>query len=177
MVISMGRSQLQGIPWHEEQIKRTCKNGSKYCIYNRNICICTHSKFHHKKCVGKGECEDFESKGGTPKITKPESKKIPLSAHQNNYITQFQPIKKGNETMNNTNDNLQKESKEDKFLRISKNRIDKIEEAIGNLENLSDKYSYGYNEKQVEKMFSYLENRLSKAKDKFLNKNSGGFEW
>lgn len=173
----MGRSQLQGIPWHEEQIKRTCKNGSKYCIYNRNICTCTHSKFHHKKCVGKGECDDFESKGGTPKIVETKTKSTPISIPQNNHVIQNKPIKKGNKTMNNTNDNTQKESKEEKFLRISKGRIDKIEEAISNLENLSDKYSYSYTDKQVDKMFNYLEERLKTAKGKFLSQNSGGFEW
>lgn len=165
---------LQGTPWHEEQIKRTCKNGSKYCVYNRNICVCTHSRFHHKKCVGKGECEDFESKGGTPKVQSATT--IPMT-------TKTETLKaKGKTNMsNNTNDNNpkeSKESKEEKFLRIFKGRIDKIEEAISNLENLSDKYSYTYSDEQVEKMFSYLEERLGNAKGKFLNqKSGGGFEW
>lgn len=29
----MGRSQLQGTPWHPDQLHKTCKDGSKYCIY------------------------------------------------------------------------------------------------------------------------------------------------
>lgn len=66
-------AQLQGIPWHEEQIKRTCKNGSKYCVYNKNICVCVHSKYHHKKCVGKGDCEWFESKGNTCRVISHQS--------------------------------------------------------------------------------------------------------
>ena len=165
------RSMLQGTPWHEEQMKRTCKNGSKYCIYNRNICVCTHSKFHHKKCVGKGECEDFESKGGTPKVQ--SSMTIPMTTKTET------PKAKGKTNMsNNTNDNNPKESKEEKFLRISKGRIDKIEEEISNLENLSDRYSYTYTDEQVKKMFDYLQDKLNDAKDKFLNqKSSGGFEW
>lgn len=164
------RSMLQGTPWHEEQMKRTCKNGSKYCVYNKNICVCTHSKFHHKKCVGKGECEDFESKGGTPKVQ--SSITIPITT------TKVEVLKtKGKTNMsNNTNDNNSKESKKEKFLRISKGRIDKIEEAIGNLENLSDKYSYTYTDEQVEKMFDYLQGKLDDAKSKFLNQDNG-FEW
>ena len=75
-------------------------------------------------------------------------------------------------------DNQSKESKEEKFLRLSKGRINKIEEAIDNLENLSDRYSYTYTDKQVDKMFDYLEKRLQTAKDRFKNKkSSGGFEW
>lgn len=37
----MNISQLQGTPWHTEQLKRTCNDGSKHCIYNHNICSCT----------------------------------------------------------------------------------------------------------------------------------------
>lgn len=40
----MNISQLQGTPWHTEQLKRTCNDGSKYCIYNHNICSCTFNK-------------------------------------------------------------------------------------------------------------------------------------
>ena len=163
------RAQLQGIPWHEEQMRRTCKTGSKYCIYNRNICICIHSKFHHRKCAGKGECEWFESKGGSPKVKSVTT--IPVTVQLEN------PKEKDKSNMNtNTNDNSLKESKEEKFLRISKGRIDKIEEAINNLENLSDRYSYSYTDKQVDKMFDYLEKLLKDAKGKFLNQNNG-FEW
>ena len=65
----MNISQLQGTPWHTEQLKRTCNDGSKYCIYNHNICSCTfNKKYFHKECVGKGKCEWFESKAGTPKV-------------------------------------------------------------------------------------------------------------
>lgn len=49
----MKRAQLQGTPWHYEQLRRTCKDGSKFCIYNKNICVCKCSQHYHKKCVGK----------------------------------------------------------------------------------------------------------------------------
>ena len=174
--MSLKISKLQGTPWHYEQRKRTCNDGSKYCIYNRNICSCTESKFYHLSCVGKNNCEWFESKNGTPK-----------SELVNQYMGNKHIDTKEKESINITKEEKivmpathspKKESKEEKFLRLSKGRIDKIEEAIDNLENLSDRYSYSYTDTQIDKMFSYLEKKLQEAKDKFKNKkSSGGFEW
>lgn len=170
----MKLAQLQGAPWHTEQLHKTCSDGSKYCIHNHNICSCiANKKYFHKKCVGKGNCEWFEPKTGTPKIYSSQTYKYSLSASE---IDKKSKQKEKN-IMPQT-DNQPKESKEEKFLRLSKGRIDKVEEAIDNLENLSDKYSYSYTEEQVDKMFDYLENRLQIAKDRFKNKkSSGGFKW
>ena len=33
-------AQLQGTPWHTDQLYKTCNDGSKYCIYNHKICSC-----------------------------------------------------------------------------------------------------------------------------------------
>lgn len=175
MEIFMGRAQLQGTPWHYEQMKKTCQSNSVYCIYNKNICSCKFAKFYHKKCVGKGECDWFESKTGTPKTSNVKIYKGNLA--QNN-ISNINNNKKGYNTMTSANNNIQKESKEDKFLRLSKGRIDKIEDAIDNLGKLSDKYAYSYTDEQIDKMFDYIENKLQKAKDQFKNKkSSGGFKW
>ena len=66
---SLGREQLQGEPWHYEQMKKTCKEGSKYCIYNnKGKCFHTASNTHKQSCTGKGECTLFEPKTGSPKI-------------------------------------------------------------------------------------------------------------
>lgn len=165
------RAQLQGIPWHEEKLRKTCNDGSKYCVYNHKICSNSACRFHHKQCVGKGNCEWFEPKTGTPLIYSSKTCKRNLSNKNKNLKA------KEKDTMPQI-DNQPKESKEEKFLRLSKGRIDKVEEAIDNLENLSDKYSYSYTEEQIDKMFDYLENRLQIAKDRFKNKKSiGGFEW
>lgn len=167
-------AQLQGTPWHMERKKKTCQDGSKYCIYNRNICRCSFSIYFNKKCIGKGSCPDFEPKTGTPKV-------YASKTYQGNSIKPFKNIPnknllKENDKMNE--DNVLKESKEEKFLRISKTRIDKIEDAIENLEKLTDKYTYSYTDEQVEKMFSFIEKRIKIAKDRFKNKNSSGsFEW
>lgn len=157
------RSQLQGVPWHEEQMKRTCKNGSKYCLYNHNICSCKASIHYHKKCVGKGSCDDFESKGNTAKAIEKQTTQL----LQSDFVNKEKKMAISDNT---------KESKEEKFLRLSKGRIDKIAEAIDNLENLSDKYAYSYTDEQVDKMFKYLEDKLQQAKNRFKNKDNG-FEW
>ena len=62
-------------------------------------------------------------------------------------------------------------------MRVSKGRIDKIEEAINNLENLSDKTSYAYTDEQVDKMFDYLYDKLNTVKNRFKDGYSGGFSW
>lgn len=61
-------AKLQGTPWHYEQARKTCQDGSKYCVYNHNICSNKYCKNYHKKCLGKSRCELFEPKTGTPKI-------------------------------------------------------------------------------------------------------------
>ena len=159
----MNISKIQGTPWHYENRKNTCKEGSKYCLYNHNICSCKVSIHYHKKCVGKGICEEFESRGHTAK-----------TLTEKNYN-----IKEINKKMavQEANTKESKETKEEKFLRVSKGRIDKVEEAINNLENLSDKESYAYTDEQVDKMFDYLNNKLNIVKDRFKNGYSGGFSW
>lgn len=155
----MNISKIQGTPWHYENRKNTCKEGSKYCLYNHNICSCKVSIHYHKKCVGKGICEDFESRGRTAKILE-----------EKNYNSKEIEKEMAVQETNN------KESKEEKFLRLSKLRVDKIEEAIDNLENLSKESLYDYTDEQVDKMFNYLFDRLEKAKRKF-KKGDTGFTW
>ena len=160
----MKLAQLQGTSWHFEKRQKTCNDKSKYCIYNHKICSCiANRKYYHKQCVGKGECEWFEPKTGTPKIYASKTYKIKSDSRKE------MKMNKSNQTP--------KESKEEKFLRISKTRIDKIEEAIKNLENLADRNTYSYEESQVDKMFSYLEEKLESTKQKFKDNNSGGFQW
>lgn len=162
----MNISQLQGTPWHTEQLKRTCNDGSKYCIYNHNICSCTfNKKYFHKECVGKGKCEWFESKAGTPKVY--------------SEIT-YEKKKKETQKMGNDVESAEikkTETKSEKFKRLSTERIAKIEKAIENLENLSNKSAYDYTDEEVEKMFSYLELKLSKTKEKFKGNKYSGFSW
>ena len=59
------------------------------------------------------------------------------------------------------------ESKADKFVRLGEYRVNKVIDAIGRLENLSNRTNYEYTQEQVEAMFSTLELRVADVKAKF----------
>lgn len=85
----MGAEQLQGTPWHPEQIHKTCKDGSKYCIYNSNgKCAFSVSDYYKKDCVGKGTCINFESKTGTPKVVSEKTIIIKQNPHNSKQPTE-----------------------------------------------------------------------------------------
>ena len=52
------------------------------------------------------------------------------------------------------------ESKADKFVRLGEYRVNKVIDAIGRLENLSNRTNYEYTQEQVEAMFSIMGKRL-----------------
>ena len=56
------------------------------------------------------------------------------------------------------------ESKADKFVRLGEYRVNKVIDAIGRLENLSNRTSYEYTQEQVEAMFSIMEKGFWKSK-------------
>ena len=58
----MGRSQMQGAPWHYEYLpNKKTKRNSINCAYNTGIrCSCSLSKHHGKPCVGEHNCSNFE---------------------------------------------------------------------------------------------------------------------
>lgn len=61
----MGRSQLQGTPWHYEYNKGSGENNSKNCAFNTgNRCACKISPNYNSPCVGKMNCEEFERGSG-----------------------------------------------------------------------------------------------------------------
>ncbi len=62
------------------------------------------------------------------------------------------------------------ESKADKFIRLGEYRVNKVTEAIGRLENLSNRSTYDYTPEQVETMFAVIERRISEVKMRFLVK-------
>lgn len=59
------------------------------------------------------------------------------------------------------------ESREDKFIRVAQYRMTKAMDAIGRLDNLSNKTNYAYTQDQVDKMFGTLEQLLAETKAKF----------
>lgn len=62
------------------------------------------------------------------------------------------------------------ESKADKFVRLGEYRVNKVIDAIGRLENLSNRTNYEYTQEQVEAMFSIMEKRLLEVKGRFAQK-------
>lgn len=71
------------------------------------------------------------------------------------------------------------ETKEEKFKRLSAQRVQKAAKYISALGNLSNNGSYEYSKENVDKIFGYLQKQLDDAKAKF-DKNtdkSDKFEW
>lgn len=153
----MNRSYLQGVPWHEEKMKRTCNEGSKYCLYNKNICTCKVSRYFHKKCVGKGSCDEFETKGNTAKV-------LTSKTYYRGKAKIMEEPKIYQENIEEQNTN---ESPEEKFKRLSKIRVDNTVENLRKLSNLSNKANYFYTDEDVEKIFSHIQKALDKAKKSF----------
>lgn len=200
----MGAEQLQGTPWHSEQMHRVCKEGSKYCVYNRNkICVCAASEYHNKYCVGKGNCLMFEPKTGTPKVSSkktiiikqnPHNSKQPtedmfsrpslVTKHYTPYIDEDK-IKEDKITIMNNNvqdiqDNNKKpllNEKHVKFIENAESRVNDIIVKLEKLENLSDKNRYEYTNEEIEKMFSSIEDAVNTAKQSFINKNRTRFKF
>lgn len=192
----MGAEQLQGTPWHSEQMHKTCQDGSKHCLYilDNGICGFKPGVFYQKYCVGKGDCEDFESKSNSS-LTNKKSKNKTIQTVYHPERTRANRQKKReedklmqpkSETKQQNNSNKTSEQnklnnqnkKQEDFLRISQSRVNKIIEAIESLGNLSNKNKYYYTDAQVDKMFSYIEKTLEETKHNFKNKKSSGkFEW
>lgn len=59
------------------------------------------------------------------------------------------------------------ESKSDKFVRLGEYRVNKVIDAIGRLENLSNRTNYEYTQEQVEAMFHIMGNKLLEVKGRF----------
>ena len=76
-----------------------------------------------------------------------------------------------NEAMENVTENTPagkpEETKAEKFIRLGEYRINKAIDAIGRIENLSNRSAYDYTEEQVEAMFSVLEAKVAEVKTKF----------
>jgi hypothetical protein len=69
------------------------------------------------------------------------------------------------------------ENKKDKFARIAENRTNKILHMIDLLGNCSNKNVYEYSDKDVQKIFKAIENKLSQAKSRFsISSSSNRFK-
>lgn len=195
------RAQLQGTSWHEEQMHRSCKDGSKYCVYNSNgKCAFKSNNFYKQECVGKGSCDNFESKAGMPKVSSEKTIIIKQNPHNSkkptedmlsrpslitkHYKIEADPqiqMEKEEEIAMQQPDEAEvkiKETPEEKFLRLSQARVNNIIDDIRLLGKLSNTSTYTYTDEQVEKMFSYIESILQDTKDSFKKKKSvQEFKW
>ena len=70
-----------------------------------------------------------------------------------------------------------KETKEEKFLRLSSSRVNNVINAIYVLTNMANRSNYSYTEEQVENMFCAIEAVLHVAKKKFIPDDSSRMEF
>lgn len=198
----MGAEKLQETPWHPDQFHKTCKDGSKYCLYNKNNnCSCISSMYYHTECVGKGNCEEFESRGNMAKSVSEKTIVIKQNPHNSKQPTEEMLLRPSLITKHyklssdiqiqkeekdegivmqqfDENESKTKETPEEKFLRLSQSRVNNIIDDIRLLGKLSNTATYTYTDEQVEKMFSYIETVLQDTKDSFKKKKSvQEFKW
>lgn len=72
----------------------------------------------------------------------------------------------------NTEAAKENETKAEKFIRLGEHRVNKVMNAIGQLEHLANRNTYEYTEEQAEAMFSILEERLQEVKSRFAPKHT-----
>lgn len=65
------------------------------------------------------------------------------------------------------NSTIDRETKNEKFIRLAEYRINKVMMAIGSLDKLHNKSSYDYTDEQVSIMFESIENQLAEVKSHF----------
>ena len=61
----------------------------------------------------------------------------------------------------------QRETKEEKFIRLAERRVNVVLERLGMLGQLSDKKNYSYTDAQVNKIFRAIETEVKATKGKF----------
>ena len=66
----------------------------------------------------------------------------------------------------------EKETNRERFVRIAEARTQKIIDMIELLGNCSNQYNYEYTQKDVEKMFSAIENALKASKSRFTTEST-----
>ena len=59
------------------------------------------------------------------------------------------------------------ESKNEKFRRLAKTRVEMVREGLRKVGNLSSTTNYDYSEEDVEKVFEFIDERVKEAKKMF----------
>ncbi len=89
----MGRSQMQGTPWHYEYGDGKRSNNSKHCVYNVGYCSNKYSQYHKQECEGKAFCDDFD-RSDFVNSDSIQSKKNKKKKSTNSQPAQKKPISK-----------------------------------------------------------------------------------
>lgn len=76
------------------------------------------------------------------------------------------------ENMNEEMNAKENETRAEKFIRLAEFRMNKAMDAVGRLENLSNRSSYEYSQEQVDAMFGALEGQIADIKAKFVPKKT-----
>lgn len=182
----MGIESLQGTPWHTEQVHRSCKEGSRYCLYNQsNLCCCTASENYKKICVGKGLCEWFESKGNmaktigkniyikiVPQNSRDKDMKLPAISVTKKVIMNGEIMENYDERQiidefeENEEEN-QNETRNERFIRLAEGRVNKLVEMLHRIDNLSSS-NYEYTEDQALQIFDFIQNEIDEVRSHFF---------
>lgn len=178
MALGISRN-MTGTAWHSQQMSNTCKEGSKRCINNNNgICIFKGSLFYRNECVGKGDCEEFESMSGSPKTI---SSKTSATKSVSYHIEQTRPYKNKTREKLITQGMIKKtpiinqktlDEKTYEFNRLSITRKDKILKSIKSLSNLSNINLYNYTDEQIDTIFDEIFKVLTETRNKFRQKRN-----
>ena len=67
------------------------------------------------------------------------------------------------------NKKVNKESKEQRFKRIATPRVKKVLKSLDILENCSNTSVYSYSQKEVNQMFTTIENKINVVKQSYSN--------
>lgn len=183
----MGIESLQGTPWHKEQIHKSCKEGSKYCLYNQNnVCHCTATENYRSVCVGKGMCEWFESKGSMAKTTgkniyikivpqnsRDKDMKLPAISVKKKVIMNggtmenYEERQLIDEYEENEEEENQNETRNERFIRLAEGRVNKLVEMLHRIDNLSSS-NYEYTEDQALQIFDFIQNEIDEVRGHFF---------
>lgn len=71
---------------------------------------------------------------------------------------------------------MAKETKEERFKRVGEKRVQNVLKSLRSLAQLSNKKVYQWNNKQLEKIWSAIEEETNNCKKSFQDPNSGTFK-
>ena len=71
---------------------------------------------------------------------------------------------------------MEKETKEERFIRIAEKRVQRVLESFRSLSQLSNKRMYNWNEGQLKKIWAVIERETKECRERFEKKESKEFK-